>query len=156
MDTASVKSAPVQSDLGIQELGPALQNDFTNLKSKMLTPDVANSQANLLDVEKIAQEVADREKRKHNIVIFVLREDKDLKTNHDQLKTDKVALPKILSAVGFNANDLKFTRLSKFDSSKQERCINVLSLNLFLITAIFQFLLTEYQSFRFIKLLKMN
>lgn len=100
----------------------ALQNDINELKSKMLTPDATNSQANLLDVEKIVQEVADREKRKFNIVVFGLKEDKDLKTNNDQLNADKVILPKILSAVGFNENDLNFMRLGKFDSSKQERC----------------------------------
>ena len=47
------------------------------------------------------KEVAEREKRKSNIIIYGCKED-NIKLTKDQLKPDTDAIPKILSALDVN------------------------------------------------------
>ncbi|KAJ3659810.1 hypothetical protein Zmor_011478 [Zophobas morio] len=98
-----------------------LQNDIKTLKSIVLDQQSPNSPASLLEAEKIVQEVAEREKRKCNIIIYGCKED-NVKSNKEQIQLDETVVPKILSTLNVNEEQISFFRLGRFDGSKEIRC----------------------------------
>ena len=78
-----------------------------------------NPSVSLLDTEKVIQEVAERDKRKNNIIIFGCEENSA--SAKDQENADKDHLPNILQTLNITEDNLSFYRLGKFDPSKSNR-----------------------------------
>lgn len=93
----------------------ALQGEVSGLRSGLAQQPTYSS---LLDVEKIIQEVSERDRRKCNIILFGCREICD--SSRGQADSDIDMIQKMSSLVQLDAVDGKITRLGKFDGTKTD------------------------------------
>lgn len=104
---------------GLKSIIVSLQDDIKVLKDALLQSTTAPS-ASLLDTERIVQEVADRDRRKNNIVIFG-RDEGNCDSNAQQVNLDTTLVNDICTALQVDARDFKVTRLGKFDPTAARR-----------------------------------
>lgn len=102
----------------------ALREEVMVLKesiAKTATPSLS-----LLETEKIIQEVADRDKRKSNVIIYGCDES-NVKTNMEQVNLDTALVKEFLTTVEIDDPEFKVQRLGRFDltSSSRRRPIKV-------------------------------
>lgn len=97
-----------------------LQDDIKNLKSSIQQLPVSSG-SSLIDTEKIVQEVAERERRKTNIIIYNYKES-GCRTNAEQVGLDAVAAKGLLDFVGLDDVNVQVSRLGKFSFEDSERC----------------------------------
>lgn len=79
----------------------------------------AQSADSMVATERIVQEVAERERRKNNIVIYGVAESSQSTSRRDQHELDVASVGDILTFLGASADGISLTRLGKYDSSRQ-------------------------------------
>ncbi|KAJ3641612.1 hypothetical protein Zmor_028109 [Zophobas morio] len=104
----------------LKEVTVALQNEIKLLKSAISTRSQSPTNS-LLDIEKIIQEISEREKRKCNIIIYGNNEENNT-SKDEQSAVDTVFVKDVLSSLSVTDNDnIKPIRLGKFDATKTDR-----------------------------------
>lgn len=73
----------------------------------------------LLGMERIVQEVAEREKRKTNVIIYGVDESSQSASRRDQHELDVASVADILTFLGASSDGISPTRLGKYDSSRE-------------------------------------
>lgn len=104
---------------GLKSIIVSLQGDIKVLKDALLHSTTASS-LSLLDTERVVQEVADRDRRKTNIVVFG-RDEGNCDSNAQQVDLDTSLVNDICTALQVDVQDFKVTRLGKFDSTAARR-----------------------------------
>lgn len=96
-----------------------LQLEISALKESINSPSSPSRLTSLTDVEKIVREVAEREKRKHNIIVYGSPE---LASTRDEQKVlDTTLVQDILTFLPVACNIVSTTRLGKFDPTAKHR-----------------------------------
>lgn len=95
----------------------ALQHDIKILKE---SAQPATSTFSPLDFEKVVQEVADRERRKINLIIYGCRE-ANFKNSKDQVNADVTMFQDLARDAGLDA-EYKLSRLGKISPSNSNSC----------------------------------
>lgn len=97
--------------------------DMNSLKSVIVatTPTFAPSVPSLIDMEKVIQELTERDKRKHNIIIYGCKES-NCTSNREQHDLDAPVVSEIMSVLEAGNLDIKPSRLGKFDNTQGDRC----------------------------------
>lgn len=98
----------------------ALQDEIKLLKNSLRDSPPQTSNVSALDMERIIQEIADREKRKCNIIIFGYKETAGESSEQNQL--DQKMVQDVFSTLGIDGGDMKLLRLGKFDPTKEDSC----------------------------------
>lgn len=107
----------------LTSLVSTLQNEIHELKEQnkiRVISDVDSEAPDIFKMEKIVQEVTEREKRKNNLIIFNVPE-LDNGSRTDQIAADTVTVVDILRVVDISSDRISPIRLGKFDSTKQNR-----------------------------------
>lgn len=94
----------------------SLQDEIRVLKETVLTSPPSAS-TSLLETEKVIQEIADRERRKTNIMIFRCKEAR-CENIKEQIDLDTSLVNDICATIQISATVSKVLRLGKYDSSK--------------------------------------
>lgn len=97
----------------------SLQDEIKVLKDSILETSSCSNRS-LIDMEKIIREVSERNKRRDNIVIFG-SDESDCSTNKEQVDLDVPLVSEICSVLGVTSENLKVSRLGKFDVSQPNR-----------------------------------
>lgn len=97
-----------------------LQEEIRTLKSSLQRPAISSS-ASLIDLESVVQEVAERERRKCNVIVYGFKES-TCKSNAEQIDMDSVETEELLLRTGVKDANVQLTRLGKFDPSNTTRC----------------------------------
>lgn len=132
MQLSTAEARRINAKIGISWTCPTcidLGDDLNALKAAIvgLREQIAalqksgTTKSDLLRTEEIIQEVADRESRKNNIIIFNLPEDVTA-GGGGLAAADVGAVGDILAVLEAPAVSVKPIRLGKFDPSKPERC----------------------------------
>lgn len=109
--------AKIGNDLNsLKALVVSLQEDIRVIKERSVCPN-----SSLMETERIIQEVAERDKRKTNIVVFGAKESV-CRTNAEQLNMDVDFVNGMLSDMKIEETINKVIRLGKFDNTNQHRC----------------------------------
>ena len=100
-----------------------LQDEINVLKTTISTTQnkASRDDNSLLEIEKVIQEISEREKRKSNIMIYGCKED-TVNSNKDQHILDADKVSQILSTLDIAETEYSLFRLGKFDSTNVNRC----------------------------------
>lgn len=110
----------VSHDLsGLRLLISALQDEIKALKNSILVPPVV-SKIPLVEVEGIIQEIGERERRKNNIIVFGCEETVS-ESRTEQSEVDVSLIADICSTIGLVDDNMKVSRLGKYDPSQTNR-----------------------------------
>lgn len=100
----------------------SLQDEIKSLKQSLLDfQSTSSNPPSLLDTEKVIQEIADRDRRKVNLMVYGSKESCESKTNKDQISLDVNLANNICSTLGVNDPTVKVFRLGKFDPTNSNR-----------------------------------
>lgn len=97
----------------------SLQNEVKELKS-ISRQSVMPTSVSLIDIEKVVQEVADRDRRKTNVIVYGCMES-SCKTNNEQIVLDGATVDELLPLVHLKDADYSLSRLGKFIAGGVER-----------------------------------
>lgn len=103
---------------GLKASIAALREEIKTLKSTIVNQPA--SEGNLLDAEKIINEISERDKRRCNVVIYGCRETVT-SSNKDQLALDCTFVAELCASLQLNESGLMPARLGKFDASQTNR-----------------------------------
>lgn len=105
--------------IGLKSSIVSLQDEIRVLKES-LTQSTTLAKPSLIDLESVIQEIADRDRRKNNIIIFgsLESEDGDAAGQHN---LDTSLAHEICSSVQLDAQVFKVSRLGKFDPTAVNR-----------------------------------
>lgn len=111
---------PLGNDINsLKSVIASLQEDIKNLKQSLKESSSSNS-LSLLDSERIIQEIADRDRRKTNIIIFGCNET-NCGSNNEQIALDTGLVNDMCSTLQVTDSNVKVSRLGKFDPTKTNR-----------------------------------
>lgn len=103
----------------IKSILAALQNEIKVLKQSLLE-SVKPSSLSPLETEQIIQEIADRERRKNNIIVIGVNEGA-CDNNNAQIQLDTKLVNDICSTLNVKTEGLSINRLGKFDRTNTDR-----------------------------------
>lgn len=104
--------------LDLRSLIIALQEEVRALKAVSAAPAPTTTET-LIRSEEIIQEVAERERRRSNIIVYGITESSSNSTD-ERVSTDIASLQNIFQFIGANVPaDIKPIRLGKFDPTKR-------------------------------------
>lgn len=103
---------------GLKAAIVVLQDEIKTLKTAVaLAP--STTRLPLLETERIIQEIADRDNRKTNVIVYGMSE--SCKSSNEQSAADKVALSELFSVIGVTDPPTNPQRLGKFDPTQRDR-----------------------------------
>lgn len=98
----------------------SLQDEIKLLKNSLCDSPPQTS-FSALDMEKVIQEISNREKRKRNIIVFGCKETAS-DSSREQNQLDQQVVRDVFTTMGVDGGEMKLMRLGKFDPTKEDRC----------------------------------
>lgn len=98
----------------------ALQDEIKVLKTVSQQPPPGPT-LSAIDIEKIVQEVRDRENRRTNIIIYGAKEDAACQSSKEQVDRDVALVGELLVDAGLGNEEFRLLRLGKFTNATSER-----------------------------------